>query len=989
MELPDNIKEKDRILVSRNRPIVLLVGVAGFIGSSLASKLLSKEIQVIGIDDLDSKSSENLQELVKNRDFHFINRPISETATNSKLSEIIENLPRLDYAIFASFSNHPKELYSKGLFNFLNLFKKNQENKEESAKAKGTKVAFISSISLYKSDLETKDEELKEGEVRFAKFIKYYKLNGRIIRLATVFGPGMQFVEDDPLVRLLQSSLNDDLPNEQVVLDFSTRALYIDDAVELILKSVLVGFTSGKIYDGALFQPIKVSEIKQILLDPIWHETKNFTPTELPPWPTPNLEKTMKELSWKPKTNIIEALKKTVSFFKENNIAVPKITPSEWQKEVKGWSFYTQDPKSSLEDIKKGESFEKVDEKVKVKRGESKKRFSSKKLPFIILLILLIVGFFLPILEFLVGGVVIKNSLKNSAMSLEEGNFKRAYEQIGNAKTSLWEMDQILSSFILLKRFGLLPNMVGKIDDLIETAKEGIDGVSLSVSGTESLFKTTKIISGEESGDPSDLYSKAQVDLSKASQKINYLRSKLNDESYLNGFPPLVKTKIDDLLVKLDFYSNLVEKARTASYILPKLTAVDGKKSYLVLLQNNLELRPTGGFIGSYGQFNFEKGRLVNIKVDDIYNLDGGLKEIIEPPSEIKNDLGQNRLFLRDSNFEPDFPTSARASQVFYRKEAGENVAGVFALDLTGSGKLLNAVGGLDLPDYGEHVSGDNLFERAISHAEVNFFPGSQAKKNYLTSLQNQLFNKIFYLSKQNWPRIIASLGESLEQKHLLIYLADPELFSYLAAENWSGVMPRGVDDEEGEKHDFLAIIESNMGANKVNFYIDRSLKLETVIGKEGQINHKLIVNYKNNSPSDVFPAGTYKNRFKVYLPLGAKITKSFFGESDITQEFTPFLDYGRSGFSTLINLSPKEQKSLIIEYSLQKPLVFKDNKSQYRLDVIKQAGTDRDRFDLKIVYPINLKVDTKTTVSSSNTQEINFSTDLLKDRSFEILLSR
>lgn len=990
MDNEDNIKNKDRILVSSNRPIALLVGVAGFVGGSTASKLLSKGIQVIGIDSLDEKLPDNLKELVKNREFHFINISISETASNLQISRIIDNLPRVDYAIFAAFSSHPKELYSKGLQNFLDLFKEGRGDKEEvRKKGRSTKIVFISSISLYKSDLETHEEELKEGEVRFAKIIKYYKLNGRIIRLATIFGPGMMFDENDPLVRLLQSSLNDDLPNEQVVLDFSTRALFIDDAAELIIKSLLVGSTSGKIYDGALLQPIKISEIKQILLDPVWHETKNFAPTELPPWPTPNLEKTMKELSWKPKTNIIEALKKTIAYFKENNIMVPKITPSEWQREIRGWSFYTQDPKSSLGDAEKEEFPEKKDDGEKVRKGESKKGIGFKKLPLIILTVLLLIGFLLPVVEFLVGGVVIKNSLRNSSSALEDGNFKRANEQIANAKAALWEMKHILSAFILVKRMGFLPNQISLMDNLIRTAEEGIDGVSLSISGTESLFKTTRIISGDERGDPAPLYLRAQIDLSRASQKINYLRSKLSDEAYLSGFPPFVKYKISDFLVKLEFYSNLVEKARTASFVLPRLTAVEGKKSYLILLQNNLELRPAGGFIGSFGKFDFEKGRLISIKVDDIYNLDGNLKEVIEPPEEIKSDLGQNRLFLRDSNFEPDFPTSARTAQVFFRKEAGENVAGVFALDLTGAGKLLDSVGGLDLPDYGEHVSGDNLFERSISHAEVNFFPGSLAKKNYLTSLQSQLFNKIFYLSKQNWPSIISSLGDSLEQKHLLIYLSDPEIFSYLAAENWSGVMPRGVDGQEDEAHDFIATVESNMGANKANFYLDRSFKLETTIGKEGQINHKLIVGYKNNSPSDVFPAGVYKNRFKIYLPLGAKINKAFFGETEITSEFSPFLDYGRSGFSTLLSLSPREQKGLIIEYSLKKPLVFKDNKSLYRLDVIKQSGTDRDRFDLKITYPINFKVDAKTTVLSSNTQEINFSTDLLKDRSFEIMLSR
>jgi hypothetical protein len=347
------------------------------------------------------------------------------------------------------------------------------------------------------------------------------------------------------------------------------------------------------------------------------------------------------------------------------------------------------------------------------------------------------------------------------------------------------------------------------------------------------------------------------------------------------------------------------------------------------------------------------------------------------------------RLYLRDSNFDPDFPTSARQAEFFYRKEAGETVQGVIALDLKASGYLLDAVGGIDLPEYGEQVSGVNLFEKAISHAETNFFPGSQAKKNYLTSLQNQLFNKIFYLSKQNWPAIIQAIGKSLKEKHMLVYLEDPTLFSYLASSNWSGVFPRSGEAREGETTDFLAVIESNMGANKANYYLQRKYALNVSFTKEGKIMHNLKINYKNTSPSEIFPAGIYKNRIKVYTPLGSRLTKVTLGDTDITSQFTSFSDYGRSAFSALIQIAPKETKALVMEYELKDSLSFKDNKSLYRMEIFKQPGTISDPLDLILTYPINFKIEEKPGEGSSGVQEIKIATDMLTDRVFQFKVKK
>lgn len=405
-----------------------------------------------------------------------------------------------------------------------------------------------------------------------------------------------------------------------------------------------------------------------------------------------------------------------------------------------------------------------------------------------------------------------------------------------------------------------------------------------------------------------------------------------------------------------------------------------------MLLQNNMELRPGGGFIGSFAEVSFEGGKLRKIEVNDIYTIDGQLNLRVEPPVEIKEDLGQKDYYLRDSNWEPDFPTSARQAEWFYNKETGNSVEGVVALDVSAMEELLSVIGPIDLADYKEKITAENLFEKAVTHAETSFFPGTQAKKSFLTALSNGVFEKIFFLPQNNWPGIISALGKSLEEKHISFYLNDPKQFQFLHSQNWTHILPRQSKENLGS--DFLSIVEANLGANKVNYYLDRSYNLHTIIGKEGDVSQRLRINYINRSPSEAFPGGKYKNRMRIYLPFGASLTRAIWGEADITADVNGFVDYGRSGYSLLLELAPKEQKMLVIDYTVPLKLDFQEGKASYRLDIIKQAGTGKDPFAWTVTYPISYKA-SSSQARNSSPQESSISTDLSRDRSFEVEFRR
>lgn len=892
-ENSETINRKTSITLSRNTPVALVVGAASFLGSHLVDRLLDKGIQIIGVDDLTAGKKVNLQKATQDKNFHLV----IESPDRLDL-----DLPRLDYLFIVPFGNWHLE-------KVLEIFKKTC-----------CRSLFISSIDLYEDGTENEDlKKLKETERQIATFASENKLNARILRLGPTFGPRMPVKAKDPLSKLILQALTSDL-QKSVSIEFSSRALYIADAVDLAVKTIMAGSTAQKIFDGVSPAPIKISEIKQVLMDPVWYESRHFIPSPLPPWPTPNLEKTIRFLNWHPPQRLVANLKSTLNYFKEEGEMI--------------------EPEDSIEEEKKGLLEElKPKEKPKIKTSRSLPKFSLPWSKITLLLAISLITYALIWPTVVVGWSVItfRYQLNQSIDSLKQGNLEKSLASVEQANMGLGAVKSVWETIKPFASLGLLKEEFTKGDQFLNQASLSVSWVKASALGIHSLLQGFRAVTGDISSSPQAYFSDAQVELAWAAANWS--------KAQALGAP----------------VPDLASKAYAMSMLLPKLVGAEGSKNYLVLLQNNMELRPAGGLIGSFAKVSFEKGKLKKITVEDISSIDSQLKIHVDPPKEIKEDLGQKDWFLADSNWESDFPTSARQAEWFYTKETGQLVDGVIALDVSALEELLEVVGPVDLPA-----------EKAVAYSE----------KGFLTKLTDGLFNKIFFLPGNNWPGIFQSISKSLAQKHISIYLSDPKLFSLIYDQNWAHPLPR--QSKQNQNQDFLSLVEANLGGNKVNYYLDRSYSLETVIGKNGEVKHRLRISYTNRSPADAFPGGKYKNRMRIYLPFGAKITRALWGETDLTKDVTSFVDYGRSGFSTLLELFPKQQRVLVLDYEVPIKVEFTQGQAAYRLDIVKQPGTLKDPLKWTISYPINYQI-ISDKMEKIGPQEQIIQTDLALDRSFEV----
>ena len=298
-------------------------------------------------------------------------------------------------------------------------------------------------------------------------------------------------------------------------------------------------------------------------------------------------------------------------------------------------------------------------------------------------------------------------------------------------------------------------------------------------------------------------------------------------------------------------------------------------RTYLILLQNSNELRPTGGFIGSVAVASFEDGRMTDLQVQDVYTFDGQLKGHVDPPVPVRELLGQEHWYLRDSNWDPDFSVSAQRAAWFYQKETGNSVDGVIAVNTPFIVEVLKATGPIDLPDYNDRITADNFYGKSLYYTQNDFFPGSTQKKDFLGTLARALITKITTGRTTNMPALFRAVTTALSGHDLLMMFGSPDLESMIAHYGWAGRVPSETacpgTDAASCSMDPLVIVEANMGVNKANYFVSRMIDRQITVRPDGSISETEIVTVKNAGSAD--QGLPYRTYLRFFLPADAEVS--------------------------------------------------------------------------------------------------------------------
>lgn len=319
-------------------------------------------------------------------------------------------------------------------------------------------------------------------------------------------------------------------------------------------------------------------------------------------------------------------------------------------------------------------------------------------------------------------------------------------------------------------------------------------------------------------------------------------------------------------------------KLLSFSPILPELLGYGKPQEYLLLFQNNEELRPTGGFIGSIGDASIRDGQVSSLTIQDVYTPDGQLKIHIEPPFAVRRYL-QPHLYLRDSNFSLDYQKSASMSAYLYNLETGKKPNAVISIDLKVLQKILEVSGPIHLSDYNITVSSDTVSQFLQNTIQGDFFPGSTKKKDVLNSVFQQLILKFSKDQKLSF-QLLQVLPELLEQKDILFSFSDSSIQKLFSANGYSGEYSDTRNQNKKSINDYLYVNEANIGVNKVNSSVTRKVSYQALLG-QGTLESKATLTLNNSSKKD-----DYKSYITFVVPKGSSLnTISING---IKQEIAP-----------------------------------------------------------------------------------------------------
>jgi hypothetical protein len=385
-----------------------------------------------------------------------------------------------------------------------------------------------------------------------------------------------------------------------------------------------------------------------------------------------------------------------------------------------------------------------------------------------------------------------------------------------------------------------------------------------------------------------------------------------------------------------------VLSAQKVSYILPQLLGEKEEKTYLVLFQNNAELRPTGGFIGSFGIVRLKNGKLVEFRVEDVYEADGQLNGFVTPPEEIVQYLNEEQWYLRDVNWSPDFPTVAQRANWFIDKAMGVKPDGVIALNLEVAKRLLAVTGPIEIVDYNEVITQDNLFQQAQTHSEINFFPGSNGKKDFLSAVATQLMNKMFY-QPSNKLQLAQALLDSADESELFISLNEPAAEEVFATLGWNGEVRTpscpAIFSQENCFVDTVMQVEANVGVNKANQFIERTINQESEILSD-RVRHTREVILTNNSASEAWPAGKYKVYMRWFVTRGSELRSlTVDGQPMDISLVKRQQEVEKDVYGFFVEVPIKSTKTISLFYETPLPA----NLKTYALFEQKQSGTSGD----------------------------------------------
>ena len=454
---------------------------------------------------------------------------------------------------------------------------------------------------------------------------------------------------------------------------------------------------------------------------------------------------------------------------------------------------------------------------------------------------------------------------------------------------------------------------------------------------------------------PLDELRRLQPALAHAAQVLRTSRNRLEavDQPYL--VPPLQRA-VDEFSVRLGREAESAERAAEGARLLPAILGGEGTRRYFVAFQNNAELRATGGLIGNWGELTAEEGRLRLTRFGRLQELNEGGRHprvLTATPDFLDRYEGFDVAGAwQQVNVSPDFPTTARIISELYPQSGGQPVHGVISVDPPGLATLLALTGPVAVPDWPEPVTADNVVDITL-RAAYERFPVQEERVEFLGSVSRLVFEAFTRADLGNPMTIAQSLSRATRTDHLSVYLEGEEQQALVTRVGADGAMPAVQGDS-------LMVVNQNLSANKVDFYLRRTLRYLVTLDpatSPATLTGQVELVLENQAPPEGLPEGVigpYDQRFapgenRTYLSLYTPFPSRSATVDGRPLDLVVQPEQGRLAQSAILSIPALSTRTVRLEVDGDVQL---GERGWYRLDLGHQPLIVPDEVEVSITVP-------------------------------------
>lgn len=392
---------------------------------------------------------------------------------------------------------------------------------------------------------------------------------------------------------------------------------------------------------------------------------------------------------------------------------------------------------------------------------------------------------------------------------------------------------------------------------------------------------------------------------------------------------------------------------------------------FLLLFQNPSEIRPAGGFIGSYADVTIRNGQLYFIDVRDIYDPDGQLDLKVIPPEPIQ--VINYVWSARDANWFFDFPTSAakviyflESSKIY--KEQNIKFEAVAAVNLDVFKTILGIVGPIELTD-GSLITEENVLLKLRSEIEEAKAANSPYPKQILKNLTPIVLERLKNLDKTGKEHLIDAFLNHLEKKDIMFFAEETGLQQFFISQNIGGAVYELPSNFFGS---YLAVVNANIEGGKSDAFMDQIIETEITLDTNGGSFNNVIVkrSHRGNKEKELWWRQTNQNYIQLFTnPNSSPVlvkgntkrppkfreinyeTAGYLTDPDVKKNESSNKIFGKKVFGYWFSIPAGQTKELEVRYWIPPPTATPATGQIYQFIYEKQSGVST-KLNLKVNAP-------------------------------------